>query len=338
MNCGAFVPTLSGMIPASLLDLSLITEGADAATALRQSGDLARHAEALGYDRYWVAEHHAMPGIASAATSVLIGYLAGQTARLKVGAGGIMLPNHAPLLIAEQFGTLAALYPGRIELGLGRAPGGDQATARALRRRMEREDDFPQDVLELLHYFEPAQPGQMVVATPGVGSEVPVWLLGSSLFSARLAAALGVPFAFASHFAPRMMEEAVQLYRAEFRPSARLAQPYVMLSVNVIAADTSREARRIGTSIERYFIALRSGRPGMFPPPLDDDAAEWPPAARAVLDDVLSCRIMGDAAHVKAGLTGFAERYQPDEVLMAVPIFDHEARRRSVEIVAGLRR
>jgi luciferase family oxidoreductase group 1 len=315
----------------SILDLSFITEGSDAGTALRRSSDLARHAEALGFKRYWVAEHHGRAGIASAATAVLIGYLAEGTQHIRIGAGGIMLPNHAPFIIAEQFGTLAALYPGRIDLGLGRAPGTDPATSRALRRRAESAEDFPQDVMELLHYFEPAQPGQMVVATPGAGSDVPVWLLGSSLYSAQLAAVLGLPFAFASHFAPQMMEEAAALYRARFRPSERLSAPHLMLGVNVVAADTAVEADWLATSQEQYVVALRRGDPRALPPPAE---IAWTPAERAVIDSVLACRFVGDPAMVAEGLAGFIARHKPEEVIVATAIFDHEARVHSLELTA----
>jgi luciferase family oxidoreductase group 1 len=250
------------MIPLSILDLAPVTEGSDAARTFANTLDLARHAERLGYKRYWLAEHHNMPGIASAATAVLIGHVAGGTSTIRVGAGGIMLPNHAPLQVAEAFGTLASLYPGRIDLGLGRAPGTDQATAKALRRYFDSADAFPQDVLELLAYFEPA--------VPGAGIEVPVWLLGSSLFSAKLSAQLGLPFAFASHFAPDAMDEALALYRRDFQPSARLQQPYAMLGINVVGADSDSEARRLFTTQQQSFINLRRGRPGLIPPPIDD--------------------------------------------------------------------
>ncbi|MFT9016631.1 MAG: LLM class flavin-dependent oxidoreductase [Acetobacter sp.] len=325
------------MIPFSILDLSLITDHGNAATAFRHSGDLVQHAESLGFDRYWVAEHHAMPGIASAATSVLMGYLAGLTQQIRIGAGGIMLPNHAPLVIAEQFGTLATLYPGRIDLGLGRAPGSDQTVARALRRRADNADTFPEDVLELLHYFEPAQPGQLVVAAPGAGCDVPVWLLGSSLYSAQLAAVLGLPFAFASHFAPRMMEEAVALYRHRFKPSHALAAPHVMLAMNVIAADTQAEADRLFTSHQMYFMALRSGRPRAYPAPVDPASLPWTAVERAQIDSALACRAVGDKAAVMKDIGTFLDRHQPDELILTAPIHDHQARRRSLEIVMEAR-
>src|SRR4051795_6327634 len=260
----------------SILDLAPITQGSDAATALRNSLDLARHAEEWGYKRFWVAEHHNMPGIASAATAVVIGHIAGGTNTIRVGAGGIMLPNHAPLVVAEQFGTLASLYPGRIDLGLGRAPGGDHSTAAALRRNLGSSGDtFPRDLLELLSYFRPAAPGQAVRAIPGEGLDVPIWLLGSSDFSARLAAELGLPFAFASHFAPDYLYPALELYRSHFEPSERLVEPYAMVGVNVIAADTDAEARRLFTSLQQQFLNMVRGRPGQLPPPVDDMDGLW---------------------------------------------------------------
>ncbi|MDG6093650.1 LLM class flavin-dependent oxidoreductase [Acetobacter sp. AN02] len=330
------------MIPFSVLDLSLITDDGDAAAAFHHSADLVRHAEHLGFARYWVAEHHAMPGIASAATSVLMGYLAGKTQSIRVGAGGVMLPNHAPLVIAEQFGTLATLYPGRIDLGLGRAPGSDQTVARALRRQADthmgvHEDRFPQDVLELLDYFEPVRPGQPVVAIPGVGCDVPVWLLGSSLYSARLAAALGLPFAFASHFAPRMMDEAVSLYRREFRPSRYRTEPHLMLAMNVVAADTQAEAERLFTSHQMYFTALRSGHPRPYPAPVDPAELKWTEFECAQIDAALSCRAVGEPAEVSKIIRSFIGHYRPDELILTAPVHDHQARRRSLEIVAGIR-
>src|SRR5690349_9718121 len=259
------------MVPLSVLDLAPIVEGGDVAQALHNSLDLARHAERWGYRRYWLAEHHNMPGVASAATAVVIGHVAAGTSTIRVGAGGIMLPNHAPLVIAEQFGTLESLFPGRIDLGLGRAPGTDQTTARALRRTLAGDvDAFPQDVIELLGYLGPPAPGQAVRAVPGAGLGVPVWILGSSLFGAQLAAALGLPFAFASHFAPRMLAQALEVYRSGFRPSASLERPYVMLGVNVFAAESDAEARRLFTSLEQAFVNLRRGRPGLLPPPVAD--------------------------------------------------------------------
>ncbi|MFC5525652.1 LLM class flavin-dependent oxidoreductase [Rhodanobacter ginsengisoli] len=325
------------MIPFSILDLAPVTEGSDAAQAFRNTLDLARLAEQLGYRRYWLAEHHNMPGIASAATAVLIGHVAGGTSRIRVGAGGIMLPNHAPLQVAEAFGTLASLYPGRIDLGLGRAPGTDQPTAKALRRYFDSADAFPQDVLELLGYFEPATPGQPVRAVPGAGIEVPVWLLGSSLFSATLSARLGLPFAFASHFAPDAMDEALALYRRDFRPSARLRQPYAMLGINVVAADTDAEARRLFTTQQQSFVNLRRGRPGLIPPPIDDIEAFWTPVEKAGLERALACAVVGDAAAVQDGIEAFIARHQPDELLLTANIFEHAARRHSFEMAAAAR-
>jgi len=328
------------MIPLSILDLSPIPEGSDAGTALRNSLDLARHVEALGFGRYWMAEHHNLPGIASAATAVALAHVAAGTKTITVGAGGIMLPNHAPLLIAEQFGTLAALHPGRVELGLGRAPGSDQNTARAMRRTLSGGEDFPQDVVELMAYFEPADPNQAVQAVPGAGLKVPVWILGSSTYGAQLAAILGLPYAFASHFAPGMMMDAIRIYRAQFRPSVHRAAPNVMLGVNVVAADTDEEARFLFTSQQQSFLNLRRGRPGQLPPPV----AELPTDAygRAMLADSLSCAIVGGPDTVRAGLEAFAARTGADELMVTSNIFDHAKRKRSFSILAevhgGLRR
>ncbi len=320
------------MIPLSVLDLAPVCEGASPRQAFGNMLELAQHVERWGYRRYWLAEHHNMPGIASAATSVLIGHVAGGTSTIRVGAGGIMLPNHSPLQVAEQFGTLASLYPGRIDLGLGRAPGTDHATARALRRYFDSADQFPQDVTELLHYFEPAQPGQSVRAVPGAGVEVPVWLLGSSLFSARLSAAMGLPFAFASHFAPDAMDEAVDIYRREFRPSARLPQPYVILALNVVASASEAESRRLFTTQQQSFVNLRRGRPGLIPPPLEDIEAFWEPHEKAGVERALACAVIGDPAQVGEGLKAFAERHRPDEMLVTANIFEHRARLRSFEL------
>ncbi|MGJ7901308.1 LLM class flavin-dependent oxidoreductase [Lysobacter sp. 1R34A] len=324
------------MLPFSVLDLAPVTEGSDTRQAFANSLELARHAERLGYRRYWLAEHHNMPGIASAATAVLIGYIAGGTSTIRVGAGGIMLPNHAPLQVAEQFGTLASLYPDRIDLGLGRAPGTDHATARALRRYYDGADSFPQDVSELLHYFEPVQPGQAVRAVPGAGLEVPVWLLGSSLFSARLSAALGLPFAFASHFAPDAMDEALNLYRRDFQPSARLQRPHAMLALNVVAADDSAAARRLFTTQQQAFVNLRRGRPGLIPPPIDDIETFWTPLEKAGVAQALACAVVGDEAEVRAGIAAFIERHRPDELMLTANIYEHAARLRSFEIAAGV--
>ena len=323
------------MIPLSVLDLAPVVEGADAAQALRCSLDLARHAEAWGYRRYWVAEHHGMPGVASAATAVVIGHLAAGTSRIRVGSGGIMLPNHAPLVIAEQFGTLESLFPGRIDLGLGRAPGTDALTTRALRRTLDGEvDNFPQDVLELQSYFQAPKPGQ-VLAVPGAGLNVPLWILGSSLYGAELAAALGLPYAFASHFAPAQLMRAIELYRAGFRPSAQLQRPYLMAGVNVFAADTDEEARFLATSVEQAFVNLRTGRPGRLPKP--SHHLRWGFQERAILDQVLSCSAIGSPETVGRWLEDFAKRTGADELIIAAQVFDHAARLRSYEIAAHCR-
>ena len=327
------------MVPLSVLDLSPIVQGGDAATALRNTVDLARHAEEWGYRRYWLAEHHNMPGIASAATSVVIGHVAGATKTIRVGAGGIMLPNHSPLIIAEQFGTLATLYPGRIDLGVGRAPGTDQLTMRALRRNLASDHDaFPQDVLELIAYLGPLSPEQPVRAVPGAGSEVPVWILGSSLYGAQLAAALGLPYAFASHFAPADLEPAIAIYRERFRPSPHLSKPYVMLGISVCAAETDAEARRLYTSVQQAIINLRSGRPGQLPPPIDDIASILDDRGMAILDSVLACAIVGSPATLELGLSAFIGRHRPDELIVTAQIFDHAARLRSFNILSNISR
>jgi luciferase family oxidoreductase group 1 len=326
------------MIPFSVLDLSPITQGGNASQALHNTLDLARHAEALGYQRYWLAEHHSMPGIASAATSVVIGHVAAGTSRIRVGAGGIMLPNHSPLVIAEQFGTLEALFPRRIDLGLGRAPGSDQLAARALRRNLATDpDQFPHDVVELLRYLGPADPGQHVIAVPGLGSNVPLWILGSSLFGAQVAAALGLPFAFASHFAPALLMEALDLYRTRFRPSTQLDKPYVMLGLNVFAADTDEEALLLASSLQQAVINLRSGRPGQLPPPVEGYAHQLPPAARAMLDDMLSCSAIGAPATVRESIVAFVAQTQPQELMITSQIFAHAARLHSYRITAQVR-
>lgn len=325
------------MIPFSLLDLSPITEGGDAAQSFRHTLDLARHAQRWGYQRYWLAEHHGMPGIASAATAVLIGHVAGGTSTIRVGAGGIMLPNHSPLVIAEQFGTLESLYPGRIDLGLGRAPGSDQLTARALRRNLASDaDQFPQDVLELMDYFSAAHRG-VVRAVPGAGLKVPIWILGSSLFGAQLAAALGLPYAFASHFAPAQMMQAIAVYRATFKPSADLEKPYVMLGFNVFAAETDDEAQFLATSMQQAFVNLRSGRPTRLPPPMDGYMNRIGPNERALLDQVLSCAAIGSRDTVQRILKAFIEQTEADELMITSQVFDHSARLRSYEITAELR-
>jgi luciferase family oxidoreductase group 1 len=325
------------MISFSVLDLSPITEGSDAAQSFGNTLDLAQHAESWGFNRYWLAEHHGMPGIASAATAVLIGHVAGGTRTIRVGAGGIMLPNHSPLVIAEQFGTLEALYPGRIDLGLGRAPGSDQATARALRRNlMSDADEFPRDVVELMDFMSD-EPRQSIRAVPGRGAKVPVWILGSSLFGAQLAAMLGLPFAFASHFAPAQMMDAIEIYRANFKPSAQLAKPYVMLGFNVFAADTDAQAQLLASSWQQAFVNLRSGRPGRLPPPVPGFLDNAGPAERALLDSVLSCAAVGAPDTVRQGLQEFIDRTGADELMITSQMFDHRARLHSYEIAAQVR-
>ncbi len=325
------------MVPLSVLDLSAIVQGGDASQALRNTLDLARHAERLGYRRYWLAEHHNMLGIASAATAVLIGHVAGGTSTIRVGAGGVMLPNHAPLVIAEQFGTLESLYPGRIDLGVGRAPGTDPLTARALRRDLTSNvDGFPEDVAELQSYFRPAAAGQQIRAVPGVGLEVPIWILGSSLFGAELAAAMGLPYAFASHFAPDALMQAVARYRRQFRPSPALRKPYVMLGIGVFAAETDRDAQRHFTSLQQAFVNLRRGRPGPLEPPIDSMDGQWSELERAQVDHALSCSVVGSKETVGRGLDAFIARTEPDELMITAQIFDHAARVRSYEIVASL--
>jgi luciferase family oxidoreductase group 1 len=321
-------------IPLSVLDLAPISEGSNAREALRRSLDLAQHAERWGYKRFWLAEHHSMPGIASAATSVVIAHIAGGTTTIRVGAGGIMLPNHSPLVIAEQFGTLASLFPGRIDLGVGRAPGSDQMTVRALRRYATAADSFPQDVAGLLFYFRPVEPGQAVQAVPGAGLDVPVWILGSSLFGGQLAAAMGLPFAFASHFAPALMMQALQLYRTGFRPSEQLDRPYVMLGVNVFAADTEEEARLLFTSLQQAFVNLRLGRPGQLPPPVPGYGDRLGLTERSILDQALGGSIVGTPEMVRQGLERFAAETGANELMVTSQIFDHEARLRSFEITA----
>ena len=326
------------MIPFSILDLSPIAEGGSPATSFRNTLDLAQHGERWGYNRYWLAEHHGMPGIASAATAVVIAHVAAGTSTIRVGAGGIMLPNHSPLVIAEQFGTLEALYPGRIDLGLGRAPGSDQTTARALRRNLGSDaDEFPQDVLELMDYMCD-DPKQRVLAVPGKGSNVPVWILGSSMFGAQLAAHLGLPYAFASHFAPQQMMQAVAFYRDNFKPSAQLAKPHVMLGFNVFAADTDAEAALRATSMQQAFVNLRSGRPSRLPPPRPGYLDEIGPQEKALLDSVLSCSAIGGPESVKQQLLAFIEHTGADELMITSQIFEHSHRLRSYEITADIRR
>src|SRR5579864_6692604 len=323
------------MVPLSVLDLSPIVEGGDAGQSLRNSLDLARHVEALGYRRFWMAEHHNLPGIASAATAVALAHVGAGTSRIKLGAGGIMLPNHAPLMIAEQFGTLAALHPGRIELGLGRAPGSDQLTLRAMRRNLLADvDQFPQDVVELMHYFQPPEPGQRLQAVPGAGLKVPIWILGSSTYGAQLAAILGLPFAFASHFAPAMMMQAIAIYRERFRPSAQLSAPNIMLGVTVVAAESDAEARFLFSSLQQSTLNNRTGRRGRVPPPVADFDAQLDPYARAILADSQACAIVGAPDTVRHGLDEFIRQTGADELMVTANIFDHAKRKRSFEIVA----
>jgi luciferase family oxidoreductase group 1 len=325
-------------IPFSVLDLAPIVQGGDAAQAFRNALDLARHAERWGFARYWLAEHHNMPGIASAATSLAVAHVAAGTSTIRVGAGGIMLPNHAPLVIAEQFGTLDALYPGRIDLGVGRAPGTDPLTARALRRTLVGDvDRFPDDVAELMGYFRPAESGQRVRAVPGAGADVAIWILGSSLYGAELAAAFGLPYAFASHFAPRHLMQALEIYRQTFRPSETLARPHVMLGVNVVAADSDAEARHLLTSLQQAFVNLRSGHPTALPPPLEGFAATLTPEQAAMLDDVLACAAIGSPETVRDRLADLIADTAADELILTSQIHDHGARLRSFEIAAEVR-
>jgi len=325
------------VIPFSVLDLAPINQGSDAAQAFRNSRDLAQHAERWNYKRFWLAEHHNMPGIASAATAVVIGYIAGGTRTIRVGSGGVMLPNHAPLVIAEQFGTLESLYEGRIDLGLGRAPGTDQRTMRALRRDLAAtEENFPHDVMELLALFGPVQPNQAVRAVPGAGLRVPIWLLGSSTFSAQLAAMLGLPFAFASHFAPAALLQALHVYRTRFQPSEYLREPYAMVGVNVFAADTDAEARRLMTSLQQQFISLRRGTPGPLPPPVDNMDDYWSPMERAGVEQSLAYSVVGAPDAIERGLEAFIAETRADELMLTAQIYDHAARLRSFEIAAEI--
>ena len=325
-------------IPFSVLDLAPVPEGATVADSLRNTLDLARRAEALGYRRFWLAEHHNMVGIASAATAVLVGYVAGGTSSIRVGSGGVMLPNHSPLVVAEQFGTLEALYPGRIDLGLGRAPGTDQLTMRALRRHLAAAaEDFPRDVAELRSYFAAARPGQLVRAVPGAGLDVPLWLLGSSLYSARLAAELGLPFAFASHFAPDYLTHALEVYREGFRPSGALKEPYAMACLNVFAAETDAEARRLFTSLQQAFVNLRRGRPGHLPPPAETLGGLATELELAGAGHALRYSVVGSPETVRAGLAAFADLTRADELMVTSQIHDHAARLRSFELVAAAR-
>lgn len=324
------------MVAISVLDLVPVVEGEGPREALLKSTDLIRHAEALGYTRYWVAEHHNMVGIASAATSVVIGQLAAATSKIRVGAGGIMLPNHAPLVIAEQFGTLEALFPGRIDLGLGRAPGTDQLTLRALRRSPMSSDSFPQDVLELQALFAPAGPNQAIRAVPGEGLNVPLWILGSSLFGAQLAAELGLPYSFASHFAPDALMQALAVYRERFKASEQLASPHAMPGINVVAADTDEEARHLATSLQQRFVGMVRGARGKLQPPIDDIEQYWSPAEKAHVSGMLRYAFIGSPETLKRTLGAFVRETGADEIMITAPIFDHDKRKRSFELVAGI--
>ncbi|MBV1904067.1 MAG: LLM class flavin-dependent oxidoreductase [Marinosulfonomonas sp.] len=319
----------------SVLDLSPIVEGGTPADSLHNTLELAQHAERLGFKRFWLAEHHNIPGIASAATSVVIGFVAAGTSTIRVGSGGVMLPNHAPLVIAEQFGTLATLYPDRIDLGLGRAPGTDMGTARALRRGMEQADTFPQDVIELIGYLDDVAPDARVRAIPGQGTKVPIWILGSSLYGAQLAAHLGLPYAFASHFAPAALEQAAAIYRQRFQPSEFLEKPYFMLAVNVFAADDADTATFLKTSAQQSIMRLRSGNPGPLPRPVADISAQLDPAAIRMVDEALSCSVMGTPDMVVEGIEKLIAKYTPDEIIFNAAIHDHTARLRSFAIAAG---
>ena len=320
------------MAPLSVLDLAPIVEGSDAGRALRNSAELARHAERLGYRRFWMAEHHSMPGIASAATAVGLAYVGTQSSSIRIGAGGIMLPNHAPLTIAEQFGTLESLFPGRVDLGLGRAPGTDQAAAYALRRNLNAdENQFPNDVLELQGYFKGTN--SRVRAIPGEGLDIPIWILGSSLFGAQLAAMLGLPYAFASHFAPQMLDEAIRVYRETFRPSEQLDKPYVMLGFNAFVADSDEEADLLSTSIQQAFVALRTGQPTKLPPPRAGYADTLPLHSKAILRSVLSCSAIGSPDTARRQVEQFIDRYKPDELMVTAQIHDHQARLKSYELL-----
>jgi luciferase family oxidoreductase group 1 len=326
------------MVALSVLDLAPVVEGGSVGQTLRNTVELARLAERRGYRRYWLAEHHNLPGVASSATSVVIGQVAAATSRIRVGAGGIMLPNHAPLVVAEHFGTLATLFPGRIDLGLGRAPGTDPLAAQALRRTLQTNpEDFASDVRELLRYLGPALPGQRVTAIPGAGTEVPVWILGSSLFGASVAAALGLPFAFASHFMPAQLMEALELYRSRFQPSGRLARPLVMLGVGAVVADTDAEARLLASSLEQAFVSLRRGRPGLLPPPRPGYRESLGPVETALLDEALACALVGSPATVEEAMRDFVDRTAADELMVTSQIFDHAARLRSFELLAQVR-
>ncbi len=323
------------MPPLSVLDLAPIPQGSSPADALGRSLDLARHAEAWGYRRFWLAEHHNMVGIASAATAVVIGHVAAGTSTIRVGAGGIMLPNHPPLIVAEQFGTLATLHPGRIDLGLGRAPGTDQRTARALRRDPHAADTFPQDVQEVRALLGPAQPDQTIQAVPGTGTNVPIWILGSSLYGAQLAALLGLPYAFASHFAPDALMPALEVYRSQFQPSEQLDRPYAMVAANVVAADDDAAARRLFTSVQQQFANMVRGTRGQLPAPIDDIEAYWSPHEKAHASRMLACSFVGSPANVRDGLATLLDRTGADELIVAAAVHDHAARLRSYELLAN---
>ena len=331
---------MRGMTPLSILDLAPIVEGSDATHALKNSLDLARHAERWGYRRYWVAEHHNMDGVASSATAVLVGHIAGGTSSIRVGSGGVMLPNHAPLIIAEQFGTLATLYPGRIDLGLGRAPGTDRLTMHALRRNLggNEEESFPRDVLELQAYLGEGSPDQPVRAIPGIGTRVPIWLLGSSLYSAQLAAYFGMPFAFASHFAPDLLLQALEVYRAGYRPSAEWPKPHAMVGVNVVCADSDAQAAHLFTSIQQRFLGMQRGRRGPLPKPIDPVQMEsmWSPPEKAGVQRMLAAAAVGSPHSVLQQLESIIERTAADELIVAGAIHDHAARLRSYELLTGL--
>jgi luciferase family oxidoreductase group 1 len=319
----------------SFLEVIRVTDSTDASTSLNNARDLASHAERLGYHRIWVAEHHNMEGVASGATSVVIAHIGGGTRSIRLGAGGIMLPNHAPIVIAEQFGTLARLYPGRIDLGLGRAPGTDQATVRALRRYSAGVDSFPQDVLELQYFFAPAEPGQLVQAVPAAGTEVPLWILGSSTYGAQLAAELGLPYAFASHFAPDQLLPALDIYRRRFKPSKQLAEPYVMAGINIIAADSDVEARRLATTQQMSYADIFRGRRGLSRPPIDDIETYWSPMEKAQASRMLARSIIGSPATVQAGMDAFIRETGADELMIVSDVYDHAARVRSFELIAA---
>ncbi|WP_050422069.1 LLM class flavin-dependent oxidoreductase [Bradyrhizobium tropiciagri] len=322
------------MAALSILDLVRVTEETDARGALYNARDVARHAEALGYRRIWVAEHHNMAGIASAATSVVIGHIAAGTNTIRVGAGGIMLPNHAPYVIAEQFGTLARLFPDRIDLGLGRAPGTDQLTLRALRRTPESAENFPQDVLEVQAFLAAAGPNQRIQAVPAAGTDVPLWILGSSNFGAMLAGELGLPYAFASHFAPQLLNQALQIYRARFKPSEQLAQPYTMVGVNIIAADTDAEARRLATTQQMSFTNIFRGARGLSQPPIDDIETYWSPQERVQAMRMLERSIIGSPETVRAGIDALVAETGADELMIVSDVYDHQKRLRSFELIA----